>query len=248
MDPDYLKRFAVLEDTHWWFRARRAILLDEMERFFDLGPETRVLDLGCGAGGMLRALAGRCRAAGVDASRDAVQFARERAGCPVHRGSLPNRLPPGLGEFDVILLLDVLEHLQDDRAGMRAAARLCTPGGGGIVTVPAGQGLYGPHDRINRHLRRYARPEVERLVRAAGLRPVLCSYFNALLFPLAAGALVAQNAAVTRKESNFDIRSRWDGLFERVFAWEKALLRRMSLPFGLSVLCVFRKPSPSRTP
>src|SRR5262245_48165974 len=123
----YAEMFAV-EQTHWWFRAKHRIVRDLLGRYlprpddgaFRASP-VRIADLGCGCGGMLAALAQEYDVTGLDASPEAAAFSAQR-GIPVRLGFLPDQVPLPKDAFDAALLLDVLEHLDDDAGSVAAAA------------------------------------------------------------------------------------------------------------------------------
>ena len=122
-----------------------------------------------------------------DASPLAVEFSSRR-GVPIQQGALPDGLNLAPNSFDAVLMLDVLEHLEDDVACARSAASVLKPGGLMLLTVPAYQWLYGPHDTAHHHHRRYTRRQVRDVLSQAGLNIRYTSYYNALLFPLALAA------------------------------------------------------------
>lgn len=229
-----------LEQDHWWFAAKHRIVLSMLRRALPARSGTlKVADLGCGCGRMLQLLADRYEATGVDASPLAVEFANKR-NVKVVQGSLPDDLPLTPGTFDAVLMLDVLEHLNDDVASAAAAAKLLNPGGIFLLTVPAYQWLFGPHDVAHHHRQRYTRGQLELVLREAGLEVKYCSYYNTILFPLA----LMQRAAQRKKRHHPGQLSTTipprpiNALFRAIFASERHLLGRVALPFGLSVLAI----------
>src|SRR5512140_2711482 len=111
-----------LDDRHWWFAARRRIVLQLLRQELAGAPERRprFLDIGCGAGSVLRELKPLGEAVGLDTEPSAVESARRRSGCEVRLGHLPDGVPFEAGSFDVVTLLDVLEHIDDDAASLAA--------------------------------------------------------------------------------------------------------------------------------
>lgn len=233
------------EQRHWWFRAKRRIVLSLLARHLRVEPGRRakVADLGCGCGATLAELQQKYDAIGVDGSELAVEFSRRR-GVNVVQGLLPDGLRLPAGEFDAVVMLDVLEHLDDDAASARAAADLLRPGGIFLVTVPAYQWLFSEHDKAHHHKRRYTAPQVRTLLGSAGLHVELCSYMNTALFPLAVAARLADRF---RPASHGAVRglsvppAPVNAAFEWTFAAERHLLGRLPLPFGLSVVSIARK-------
>ena len=145
VEPEIFALNARIEDRHWWFRARRTILLDLAAQV--LPAEGTVLDVGCGTGGNIAAFPETCRRIGVDPSPDAIALAEDiRPGVSFVRGIVPDAVEKELGEADVVLLTDVLEHVEADGALLEGIAQGMKPGGHLIVTVPADAGLWSPHD------------------------------------------------------------------------------------------------------
>lgn len=229
-----------LEQNHWWFAAKHRIVLSMLQRAVPIGPaRPRVADLGCGCGRMLQLLADRYEATGVDASPLAVEFAKER-NVQVLQGSLPDDLPLTPGSFDAVLMLDVLEHLDDDVACASAAGKLLKPGGAFLLTVPAYQWLYGPRDVAHHHRRRYTRAQLNSVLSRAGLRVQYCSYYNTILFPL---ALVQRLVQRMRNDQTAHVTMAVppgliNATFREIFAAERHLLGRLPLPFGLSLIAL----------
>src|SRR5512133_2578103 len=156
-----------LEEKHWWFSAKHQVVLSLLARQLALRPAPRVADIGCGCGRMLQLLASRYDAVGVDASPIAVEFSHQR-GVRIVQGSLPDEIPLPAASFDAVLMLDVLEHLDDDVTCAAAVGKLLKPGGVFLLTVPAYQWLFGPHDAAHHHRRRYTRPQLRSVLTKAG--------------------------------------------------------------------------------
>jgi len=159
----------------------------------------------------------------------------------VRPGRLPADLPVPDGWADVVLLLDVLEHLDDDAAALATARRALAPGGLLVVTVPAYRWLWSDHDVALGHRRRYAAGELVGRVRGAGLSVERVSYFNMLLFPAVATVRVWKRLVGDRTHDLHRPSDRWNRRLGRVFALERPLLPRVPLPFGSSLLLLARR-------
>jgi SAM-dependent methyltransferase len=247
--PDFYREYLEAEERHWWFAGRRRILLSMLESVMPAvsGGSRRLLDVGCGSGFLLRDFRRYGRAFGVDANEEAIRACRARGLDVEHVTSSP--LPFERESFDVITALDVLEHLEDDVGTIDDLYRLLKPGGVLLVTVPAFMFLWGTHDEVNEHKRRYtARQLTGRLVKS-GFQPSRTTYFNTLLFPpIAAVRLVRRfRRSRTRRASDLGVTPRGvvDIVLARVFAFEAVLLRHVDLPFGVSVLATATKDSPA---
>jgi SAM-dependent methyltransferase len=236
---DYQRETFELEESHWWYRARRKILVECVARTLGDRNEARVLDVGCGGGTILANLAGRYQAYGIDLEPEAAEYAAARTGQRVMAGNFPEDVPEELHGLDGICLFDVIEHIEDDVEFLRSAKGLLRSGGFVFVSVPAIAWLFGQHDRINEHKRRYGKRDLLGALEAAGYELEEWSYFNFLLSPLLIPAILWKG----RKPSghNFEVRTSFDSLFESVMASEAIWLRRHRFPFGLSLLAVGRK-------
>jgi SAM-dependent methyltransferase len=239
MKEEYQRLTFDLEESHWWYRARKEIIVDCVQRILGDHPDARILDIGCGAGTILSSLARHYRAVGLDISPEAAERARARSGCNVLVGSIPGHVPAELCNLDAICLFDVIEHFDEDVGILRHARDLLRYGGYVFISVPAFQWLYGQHDRINGHRRRYSRSQLLSAIRTAGYDVVWCSYFNCLLSPLLIPAILWRGRKTTGH--NFEVRSALDGVLESILRSETTLLRYVRFPIGLSLLAVGRK-------
>lgn len=231
-------RMAELDERHWWYRARRSILATLIRRRLRLPPKARILEIGCGTGHnmlMLRQF-GEVDAIEIDPAARAV--AEARLGKNIGNAPLPEL--PGVpdGAYDMVAILDVLEHVAADREALVNIARKLAPGGRILITVPAHPWMWSAHDVVNHHQRRYTRKSLEAVIEAAGLKLDMMSYFNSLLFPLAAAARLA--GRLTGKEDSDDAMppKPVNGLFEFLFGLERHAIGRVSLTPGVSLVAI----------
>ncbi|MGH7302154.1 MAG: class I SAM-dependent methyltransferase [Candidatus Rokuibacteriota bacterium] len=239
MDPGYIAVHAEQDRDHWWFRGRLAVILAVLERRLPR-RRLRLVELGCGSGNVLAALAEFGEAVGMDAHEDLAAAARA-AGLDVRLGHLPDDLGVAPGWAEVVLLLDVIEHVDDDVATLCAARAGVGEGGLLVVTVPAYRWLWSGHDEVLGHRRRYTAAELRAAVERAGFTVVRVSYFNTLLFPLLVGVRVWKRF---RGDRGHDLRrpgATLNWLLECVFAFERHVVPRVSLPFGASLLLIGRR-------
>ena len=231
---------AEVERKHWWFRGRRRIL-SRLLADLSLPSQARILDVGCGTGANGPVLAEYGRALGLDAS--AVPLELETRG---HVGRVrgdATRLPFVDAAFDLVVALDVLEHIDDDLAAARELHRVLTLDGAVVIFVPALQLLWGLQDDVSHHKRRYSRGQLASLVTSAGFRIERLTFFNTLLFP---PILAARLAMRIRRPRDLQSENQVGGKFANavlggVFALEAPLLERIDLPIGVSLACVARK-------
>jgi SAM-dependent methyltransferase len=242
MNDEEFRLLDQLEEDHWWFAGKRLLLAALLG---ELPVGERFLDLGCGTGGVLREWSKAARCVGVDRSRLALRICAERGFAALARADLTS-IPFRDGLFDTIVVLDVIEHLENDLAFLRATSALCAEGGRLLISVPAFQALWSQHDETFGHFRRYSARQLERVVRDAGLVPERITYTNSAVFPVAAAwRLASRHLGLGRLAPRHDFWPipRWlNSLLLGIYRIEARALRRLDLPFGVSVACVARMP------
>ena len=232
-----------VEQSHWWYAGRRKILTrfieDICRRVTDRRP--RILDVGCGTGANLLMLSQYGDAEGVDLSEDALAFCRERGLEKVKLGAA-EKLPYDDSTFDLVTALDVVEHLDDDLAGLREMQRVLRPGGRVLLFVPTFMFLWGLQDDVSNHRRRYRLPELRRVLEQAGFEIERTTYANITFFLpiLLARKLMRVTGLKAESENNINV-SALNGVLGSMLGAESVVLRFMDIPFGVSGLCVARK-------
>jgi len=241
MEETEYERMAAAESGSWWFRARRQILNDVVGRL-GLPPDPRIVDLGCGTGGNLPMLARHGYVTGVEASATASARAREATGLAVLTAEAQ---ATGLadGAFQLATMFDVLEHLDEEQPTLREVRRLLAPGGLFLFTVPAFMSLWSGHDEALHHRRRYRKGPLREVVAASGLEVDWISYYNATLFPPVATIRMARRLlGGGSQEADVGATDGWSArLLQGVFAAERHVVGRWTLPFGVSLIGVARR-------
>jgi SAM-dependent methyltransferase len=246
MKIELYEQIQSIEQTHWWYVARRKLTFDWIFRALADHPSPRVLDIGCGTGFNLEHLRakGYSRAIGLDLATDALIFCRSRNLANLACGD--GTRPPFRHEsFDVIIALDVIEHLDDDRQALREFSRLLRPNGSLIVFAPAFNFLWGLQDEVSHHRRRYTASGLRQKLEEMGLHVSKLTYANTFLFPLIFGGRMALRLFGSNGQivSENDLHPGWsNNLLQTIFASETLLLRQINFPIGVSVLCVAQKP------
>jgi SAM-dependent methyltransferase len=240
MDSTLYDLFYELEDSHWWFQGRKQLVLELLDRFTPC-QNPRILDVGCGTGGMLAAFRERGEVLGLDTAAEAAQFCQKRElGIVLGSGM---RLPLADETMDVVSALDVIEHVDDDSGMLAEIRRVCRPGGVVLLTVPAHRFLWSSHDELNHHKRRYVLSEIEDLLDLTGLEPLKLSYYNSLLMPAAVVRKYILRARNHGTECHLErMPEPVNGLFRRILTLEGPLLARRDLPIGASIICAARRP------
>ena len=240
MKPEaYEKNFA-FEDRYWWFRVRNRLVLEQIRRHTP-GAGMQVLDYGCGTGKMLDLMSGLGQVRGADVSETALAFCRRRG----HENLVlldPDAEPPGT--YDLITLLDVIEHVDDDRGLVARLAGRLSPGGVLVATAPALPCLASGEDYVSGHKRRYLKKDLRAAIEGGGLHVLRLTYFNTLLL-LPIFLFIRVRALLnpdTLRHSNLtELPGPLNALFAGVFGLEIPLLRVADLPLGMSLLCVAKK-------
>lgn len=242
------------EDHHAWFAGRTRAILKYLDA--ELGPQQpgqkrRILDIGAGAGNMAHHLAHYGQVFGLDYVARPLSVAHARA-LDVCQGA-GDGLPFGKDTFDLVALLDTVEHIPDEFGVFAECRRVLKPGGKVIITVPAFMWLWSYNDEINAHQRRYTAPELRQKLEISGLRVTRLSYNNFFLFPLIAGMRFVRpekpelaSPNLTEDEDVYQVEMEpipepANAILHGVGWLEAELLQRAELPVGVSVICVAEK-------
>jgi SAM-dependent methyltransferase len=241
-----------LEDSYWWFVARRELVRELVLRYGPVKDPERpqqpvwlLLDVGCGTGATLKAIDDIGFAVGLDRSLEALQFCRQRGLWRLAQ-AMGEKLPVRAQSVEVVLALDLLEHIEDDAAAAKEFARVLKPGGVLIVTVPACPELWSEHDEALDHLRRYRARRLRKILTEAGFQiEKLSPIITLLLLPIAALRLI-QRVLPKKKgtpETAFIIPPKTiNWVLTALLRLERLWLRRFNLPVGVSLVAVARKP------
>ena len=238
MERAAYREMAELDQRHWWYRARRAILADLIRREVAPPADARILEIGCGTGHNLEMLGRFGQLDAIELDDESRAIAEKRLG----RGIMSARLPELAGipdrHYDMIAALDVIEHIDDDVGAIAAIATRLKPGGKFIMTVPAHPWMWSAHDTVNHHKRRYSKRGLRQLIEGSPLRLQKIGYFNSLLFPL---AIADRIASKLRGKDDADVKlpsAPVNSALETVFAAERHLVGRLPLPPGLSLFAI----------
>jgi len=233
-----------VEEKHWWFVGRRAILECFLKAIVSKlrTPQSalRILDVGCGTGANLEMLSQFGEAEGVDVSDDALEFCRGK-GLSVQKG-LAETLPFDDESFDITTALDVVEHLDDDIAGLREMFRVTRSGGYSLIFVPAFMWLWGVQDDVSNHRIRYTKAQIVERLKKAGYAVERATYANWTFFaPILAGRTLMKVTGIKPESENNVNVSALNGVFGKLFGAERFWLKRFNFPIGVSIVVVARK-------
>ena len=197
-DPKAFDELAELETEHFWFVARNELIVGLANKFF---PDARrFLEIGCGTGFVLRAIAELRRwerVVGSELHPTGLAHARKRLPSKVEFVQMDARDIPAAGLFDLTGAFDVIEHIADDEAVLRGLRAATQTGGGTIIAVPQHPWLWSRADEVAHHVRRYRRGELEMKLRRNGFEVLFSSSFTALLLPLMAASRLKRRGKET---------------------------------------------------
>jgi SAM-dependent methyltransferase len=254
VDAHLYPEMAKLEEYHWWWLARRTLLKRFLKRFpkpSSAQQEISILEAGCGTGGNLKMLSQFGEVYGMELDDVARSIAINRQIGEIRAGRLPDQIPFGEKTFDWVVLLDVLEHLDDDKGALKALFERVKPGGHLLLTVPAYMFLWSEHDQSHQHKRRYVKNQLRQRVEEAGFQIQFLSYYNTLLFPLIAAIRIFKNRikktgeACEKGDDTKAPNAIVNRILQSVFASERFFLGPMSFPFGVSLIVTAKRPTAS---
>lgn len=242
MQVELLQSMFDSQEHHWWFTTKRDIVIDQIDRALDPKPGTRVLDVGCGSGLMIKVLEKYGSVYGLDASEQCLEFCRKLASANLCRGEFPDLVPYMPNSFGLITALDVIEHIDDDQGSLGKIFELLEAEGLLLLTVPALNFMWTSFDEVNNHKRRYSKSELRRKLIEAGFVVESISYYNSFLFPVAFVGRMYSRLFGSQYTSNVDPPMplvNW--VLTKIFGLERYYLRSFGFPIGLSLIAVARR-------
>ena len=242
MRQDLYQELFEVENNHWWHQHKRKLVHQLISEY--LGRPGKVLDVGAGTGKILSELKNKgWQIKGVDGEKEAVRWAKKR-GVVIKQHDLTKKLPFKNNSFDLVVSLDVLEHVKDDVGLLKEMRRVVKPQGIILITVPAYQWLYSYWDKMLGHFKRYSRGDLEKLSLQVKLKPVFVSFYSS--FFLIPAMLVRLLKSKSKKQEVSDFQTTPLAfisvpVLSILGIIERLLIRFIKLPFGMSLVCVFQK-------
>lgn len=250
MQTSYSGQYVDLWRRHWWWRSRHALVMRVVSQLLSHRapslPRPRILDIGCCGGVMFDELSRYGDVRGIEPDA-------QLAGAVSHWSGAVEETAFGREyqsdrQYDLVLMLDVLEHIEDDLGALEALCRLLPPGGAAVLTVPALMSLWSAHDVANRHFRRYDRCGLKRRLESAGLAVRSLHYFFGWPLPL----MYARRAIARSADDGYQVRvpvRPVNKLFQTLSALEHWGATRLGLPapVGSSLMAVV-EPAPAHSP
>lgn len=242
MENELFDEMYKVETQHWWFVARRKIIASVIDGL-NLESNSKIMDAGCGNGDNLEFLSKYGELIAIEREDNALARAQSRQIGKVVKGELPDNFPSDINkENDLIVLLDVLEHIDDDEKSLSMLKNWAKNNAVLLITVPAYQFLWTRHDELHHHKRRYTVGQLKKIIEKNGWKVKYISYFNSFLFPIAFLARLKDKFFPPSTIDGLAVPNRFiNRLFEKIFSLEACLLGRLTLPFGLSIIVVAEK-------
>jgi SAM-dependent methyltransferase len=238
-----------LENLHWWFLAKKKYIRTILDLYLTAG-EDKILDIGCGTGGMMELLKEYGSVFGLDYHQAACAFCRQRAPFPLLKGDA-NHLPFKKGTFGLIVLLDVLyhQHILDDRAVLAQVYDLLAPHGYLLIMDSAFDALKSAHDRAVMARHRYTLGELTDKLQQAGFSIRKKSYLYFSLFPLVVLSRMVGKLSLrfSRSAVRSDLKETnplINQLLTAILSWEGPFIRKSALPWGSSLVILGQKNKP----
>lgn len=233
MNSETYKFIETYEEIHWWFRGRRDIIkmfLTQQRDYFDM-----VLDIGCGTGNFLKNIKELSnKRYGIDEhnyrNADSIVLQGDALAIPFDDNSM-----------DLVTMLDVLEHIAKSDKAIDEMWRVIKKDGIGVITVPAMQFLYSPHDANYHHIKRYGKKDLCAQLTRNRFQVLRCSYFNTWLFPVE--VMVRLIEKIFKKELPLSSTSQGkiiNKILYKIFNSETKILEKHNLPYGLSLIAVVK--------
>jgi SAM-dependent methyltransferase len=238
MERAVYDRMARNEATHWWFAGRRTLIECLIRQLHLPGAAARILEVGCGTGGNLPLLKTLGQVEAVECDAEARRIAELNTGVRIAQGELPDQISPPCDVYDLVVLLDVLEHVDEDVRSLATLARALRPEGRILITVPALPWLWSAHDEAHHHKRRYTAASLGRTIDGAGLRVDGIGYFNFLLFPLALIMRTLKGILGIATPDDALPAPLVNQALSLVFSAERHLIGKVPMPIGLSVYAI----------
>ncbi|MCP4249909.1 MAG: class I SAM-dependent methyltransferase [bacterium] len=251
--PEYRRNYE-LEQHYWWFVGIRAMVHELLSLSLGQAPLGRVLDVGCGTGALLDELRPRAQELwGLDVSPEGLRFCARRGGHNLICAD-GSRTPFPASYFDVVTAIGIVEHLDDDAAFLTEMNRVLQPDGVLILLTSSFPFLWSMHDTANEHRRRYYLRSLNQRINAIGFATLRFSHLNFFTFPALAPALLVHRLCYGTKPEHtqrlLPIPPRpINAILSKILKTEARLMRRIRLPWGISMIGAFRKKTaPSAAP
>ena len=243
MNHEEYEKLHRFESFYWWHVGRRYLVKSFLGRY-KRKKKGKILEIGCGTGGNLEVLSEWGKVTGLDVSPKALNFCRKKGFQELILGSAERMNFPDRS-FDLIVALDVLEHVEDDKEALKGCWRILERGGLFLASVPAYKFLWSEHDEVLGHFRRYSSKEFKKKLKEAGFEEIKASYLVTFVFPLVLSYRLFRKVFFPRSRNNLAyvvLPKILNSFFISLLKIETHLIKYINLPFGTSIVCLYRKP------
>ncbi|MDD3461617.1 MAG: class I SAM-dependent methyltransferase [Mesotoga sp.] len=230
------------EESHWWFIGTRNIIFDFIAQNIKNKQNIKILDIGCGTGIVLKKLEKIGACYGIDISEEAILFCKKRKLKNVYKANAEN-LPFINESFDLITVLDVLEHIKNPQNVLNEINRILKNDGIAIITVPAFKFLWSSHDKMLHHITRYDKSELFKVLKTCNFNISRISYYNFFLFPIIAGIRISKKLFKIDSKTT-DVKKTgkiFNDILISILNFESKILKKFNLPFGVSIIAIIKK-------
>ena len=239
MEHEAYQKISEIENGLWWYRGRRAALSILLEKHAK--KASRILDIGCGTGLNMKFAGPYGKVYGLDTADEAIELCRARNLARLVKGDAV-ALPFAASTFDLIMALDVVEHVDDDLGTLKGFRRVLSPGGQLVVCVPALPILFGEHDLKVHHKRRYMKGQLSGLIQSAGFELIGCFYLNFFILPAIFAARAVLSLMPNRPHAEMKIPpAPFNRFFTALSRVEATIAVDNRLPVGLTLIGLGRK-------
>lgn len=232
------------EKIHWWHRGRRHIIFTLLDQHLKFKPDNRILDVGCGCGTMLKELSVYGEVVGIELSEKAINFCRKKGYTNLSCASA-QAIPFSDNTFNLVTILDTLEHTEDDLKSLQELYRVCQKGGLVLITVPAFNFLWGDVDELCGHKQRYISKELKTKMQAVGFQVLRLSYINMFLFLPTYLLRIYKKLFNKKTKPNSPFATTLPSIvnlvLESIFKFEAFWVKRGGMPFGVSIIALGEK-------
>lgn len=244
MDEEINRFFTEQYESNWYLGARADVLAAIIAPLCTVGPGLRVVDFGAGVGSILARIDGGAARIGIEGEWELARVGHVTHGLSFVVADLTGRIPLASQCADVVVALDVIEHLDDDHGALAEIHRVLKPAGRLVISVPAFQSLWSRHDELHHHKRRYSKHQLRELVASSGFSCARVTYFNSLLFPLVYASRMLERVSSGNRGGATDYEKPprlVASLLRRVFGFEARLVPHVDFPIGVSLLAIATK-------
>lgn len=241
MNLNQLKEYDSLAQKHWWLVSKYNVLVALIQKYVDFGDSQKILDIGSAGGAFLDRLKPLTpQRYALDINPDILNYLKEKDPTIITQEGEANSIPFPDHFFNVIFFIDVLEHLDDDLGALQEINRILKEDGYMEISVPAFNCLFGTHDTLYGHKRRYTRKELKNKLEESGFVVEKLSYIQPLFF---APLWIKRKIFPTDTENgDFSETTPWlNSILTKILTMEKDFLNYIDFPIGATLLGVCKK-------